>query len=183
MGSDANVATGWHAVEFLLWGQDLNGTGPGRRQPALDRLFHDRTAPTAIATGAPPTSRSRPTSWSRTSPTWRRGGRRAARPAPSSRARATRRAWPSILTGLGSLSFGELAGERIKLGLVLHDPEEEHDCFSDDTHHSYLNRERGIVSVWTASYKRRDGSVVEGPASTSLPPKRTPRRPARSTSA
>ena len=29
MGSDANVATGWHAIEFLLWGQDLNGTGPG----------------------------------------------------------------------------------------------------------------------------------------------------------
>src|SRR5690606_38789810 len=26
---EANVATGYHAVEFLLWGQDLNGTGPG----------------------------------------------------------------------------------------------------------------------------------------------------------
>jgi putative iron-regulated protein len=23
------VATGYHAIEFLLWGQDLNGTGPG----------------------------------------------------------------------------------------------------------------------------------------------------------
>src|SRR5690606_1109472 len=28
-GIEANVATGYHAVEFLLWGQDLNGTGPG----------------------------------------------------------------------------------------------------------------------------------------------------------
>ncbi|HCN73215.1 MAG TPA: peptidase, partial [Pusillimonas sp.] len=27
-GNEANVATGYHAVEFLLWGQDLNGTGP-----------------------------------------------------------------------------------------------------------------------------------------------------------
>jgi putative iron-regulated protein len=26
---EANVTTGYHAVEFLLWGQDLNGTGPG----------------------------------------------------------------------------------------------------------------------------------------------------------
>ena len=26
---EANVATGYHAIEFLLWGQDLNGTGPG----------------------------------------------------------------------------------------------------------------------------------------------------------
>jgi putative iron-regulated protein len=25
---EANVATGYHAIEFLLWGQDLNGTGP-----------------------------------------------------------------------------------------------------------------------------------------------------------
>jgi putative iron-regulated protein len=26
---EANVATGYHAIEFLLWGQDLNGTGSG----------------------------------------------------------------------------------------------------------------------------------------------------------
>ena len=28
-GIEANVATGYHAIEFLLWGQDLNGHGPG----------------------------------------------------------------------------------------------------------------------------------------------------------
>ncbi|MDX1319391.1 MAG: imelysin family protein, partial [Oceanospirillum sp.] len=28
-GSEANVATGYHAIEFLLWGQDLNGTRTG----------------------------------------------------------------------------------------------------------------------------------------------------------
>ena len=43
----------------------------------------------------------------------------------------------AIFTGLGSLSYGELAGERMKLGLLLHDPEEEHDCFSDNTHNSH----------------------------------------------
>ena len=42
-----------------------------------------------------------------------------------------------ILTGMGSLSYGELAGERMKLGLMLNDPEEEHDCFSDNTHNSH----------------------------------------------
>ena len=36
-GIEANVATGYHAVEFLLWGQDLNGTGPGNgNRPASD---------------------------------------------------------------------------------------------------------------------------------------------------
>ena len=43
----------------------------------------------------------------------------------------------AILTGMGSLSYGELAGERMKLGLLLHDPEEEHDCFSDNTYNSH----------------------------------------------
>src|SRR5690606_3850137 len=28
-GVEANVATGYHAIEFLLWGQDLHGTAPG----------------------------------------------------------------------------------------------------------------------------------------------------------
>ena len=37
-GIEANVASGYHAIEFLLWGQDLNGTEPGRRRAALYRL-------------------------------------------------------------------------------------------------------------------------------------------------
>ena len=36
-GVEANVATGYHAIEFLLWGQDLHGTGPGAgERPATD---------------------------------------------------------------------------------------------------------------------------------------------------
>src|SRR6478736_2947923 len=36
-GVESNVATGYHAIEFLLWGQDLNGTGPGAgNRPATD---------------------------------------------------------------------------------------------------------------------------------------------------
>ena len=35
--NEANVATGYHAIEFLLWGQDLNGTGAGAgKRPATD---------------------------------------------------------------------------------------------------------------------------------------------------
>ena len=34
-GVEANVATGYHAVEFLLWGQDLHGTGPGAASAPL----------------------------------------------------------------------------------------------------------------------------------------------------
>src|SRR5690606_9617448 len=68
----------------------------------------------------------------------------------------------AMLTGLGSLSYGELAGERMKLGLMLHDPEEEHDCFSDNTHNSHYYDVLGISNVYHGSYKRVDGSTVSG---------------------
>ena len=57
----------------------------------------------------------------------------------------------TILTGIGSLAYGELAGERTKLGLMLHDPEEEHDCFSDNTHWSHYYDARGIRNVYQGS--------------------------------
>src|SRR3546814_226558 len=30
-GGESNTSTGWHAIEFLLWGQDLSDEGPGAR--------------------------------------------------------------------------------------------------------------------------------------------------------
>ena len=30
-GGEENIATGWHAIEFFLWGQDVSDTGPGER--------------------------------------------------------------------------------------------------------------------------------------------------------
>ena len=73
-----------------------------------------------------------------------------------------------MLNGMGSLSYGELAGERMQLGLMLHDPEEEHDCFSDNTHNSHYDDARGIYNVYHGRYPRIDGSVVEGPSLSSL---------------
>src|SRR3546814_429728 len=69
-----------------------------------------------------------------------------------------------MVTGLGSLSYGELAGERMKLGLLLHDPEEEHDCFSDNTHNSHYYDIVGIRAVYFGEYTRVDGSTVSGPS-------------------
>ena len=74
----------------------------------------------------------------------------------------------AILTGMGSLSYGELAGERMKLGLLLHDPEEEHDCFSDNTYNSHYYDQIGIRNVYTGHYRRIDGSVVSGPSVSEL---------------
>ncbi|MBX3581706.1 MAG: peptidase [Rhizobiaceae bacterium] len=166
-GIEANVATGYHAIEFLLWGQDLNGTGPGAgNRPYTD---FDRTNCTggncerraeylAAATELLVADLEEMVgNWSTD------GDARKALMGGDANAGIS-----TILTGMGSLSYGELAGERIKLGLLLHDPEEEHDCFSDNTHISHLYDVVGIRNVYHGSYTRIDGSKVEGPSVSDL---------------
>ncbi|WEK05110.1 MAG: imelysin family protein [Candidatus Devosia phytovorans] len=154
-GVEANVATGYHAVEFLLWGQDLNGTeaGAGARsytdystaEHADRRAAYLKAASTLLVSDLEEMVAN-----------WTADG--------AARAALEEQGISTILTGMGSLSFGELAGERMKLGLLLHDPEEEHDCFSDNTHNSHLNDAIGIQNVYLGKYTRIDGSVVEGPS-------------------
>ena len=108
----------------------------------------------------------------------RRNGRQLAGPT-ARRARTLLDGEPNagliaILTGMGSLSYGELAGERMKLGLLLHDPEEEHDCFSDNTHISHLYDAIGIRAAYLGRYKRLDGGVVEGPSAADMVKKADP---------
>jgi putative iron-regulated protein len=74
----------------------------------------------------------------------------------------------AIFSGLGSLSYGELAGERMKLGLLVHDPEEAHDCFSDNTHNSHFYDVAGIRNVYLGTYTRVDGTKVSGPSPSDL---------------
>ncbi|WP_413813488.1 imelysin family protein [Devosia sp. Root685] len=154
-GVESNVATGYHAIEFLLWGQDLNGTGPGAgNRPFTDYSTADHADRRAAYLKAASTLlvsdlEEMVGNWTET------GAARAALPELGLSA---------ILTGMGSLSFGELAGERMKLGLLLHDPEEEHDCFSDNTHISHLQDAQGIENVYLGKYTRVDGTVIEGPS-------------------
>jgi len=160
---EANVATGYHAIEFLLWGQDLNGTGAGAgARPYTDFDIAnctgghcDRRAAYLVAAGDLLV-----TDLQEMVANWGADGeaRKALLDGDAATGIAT------ILTGMGSLSYGELAGERMKLGLLLHDPEEEHDCFSDNTHISHLYDAVGIRNVYTGSYTRVDGTKVEGPS-------------------
>src|SRR3546814_10864353 len=51
---------------------------------------------------------------------------------------------------------------------MLHDPEEEHDCFSDNPHYSHYYDQLGIMNVYLGRYERVDGSVVKGPSLSDL---------------
>ena len=166
-GVEANVATGYHAVEFLLWGQDLNGTGPGNgARPASDfdtkQCTNGNCARRAQYLSAATDLLVDDLAWMATQ--WAPGGEaRKTIEGGSDEAGLT-----AIMTGLGSLSYGELAGERMKLGLMIHDPEEEHDCFSDNTHASHFFDALGIRNVYLGTYRRADRSIVTGPSVSDL---------------
>jgi putative iron-regulated protein len=172
-GVEANVATGYHAVEFLLWGQDLNGTGPGNgNRPASDydlkKCTHGNCARRADYLRTVTDLLVDDLAWM------------AAQWAPGGEARkhlidgSDEAGLTAIMTGLGSLSYGELAGERMKLGLMIHDPEEEHDCFSDNTHASHFFDALGIRNVYLGTYRRADRSLVSGPSISELVKAKSP---------
>ena len=169
-GSEANVATGYHAIEFLLWGQDLNGTNPGAgNRPATD--FAQGEACTAgncerraeflkAATGL------------LVSDLEYMVGQWQAGKADNYRAKLEAESADSglrkMLFGMGSLSLGELAGERMKVALEANSTEDEHDCFSDNTHNSHFFNAKGIRNVYLGEYQKVDGSTLTGPSLSSL---------------
>lgn len=162
-GVEANVATGYHAIEFLLWGQDLNGHGKGAgNRPWTDFAAGDactndncdrRSGYLIAATDLLLSD----LEWM--SAQWTDAGAARAQLMANKDAGLS-----AILTGMGSLSYGEQAGERMRLGLMLNDPEEEHDCFSDNTHNSHYYDGLGVQNVYLGEYIRIDGRLVSGPS-------------------
>lgn len=149
-GGEANVSTGWHAIEFLLWGQDMDANGPGARpledyttNPNADRraayirvssdllLAHLQDMVNAWAPGA--------------------SNYRA-----QFMAMDADEALTNIITGAGALSKGELAGERMFVAYSERSQEDEHSCFSDNTNADIIGNARGVRMVITGDY----GSVV-----------------------
>jgi putative iron-regulated protein len=141
---EADVTTGWHAVEFLLWGQDFSADGPGNRPytdyvagtPATDKrraylkavtdmLAADLTALTA--------------DWD------------AARPdgyAAKFKALPAREAVGRMLNGIAVLTGKEFMSERLAVALDSGDQEDEQSCFSDTTKQDFAADMDGIMAVY-----------------------------------
>ena len=154
-GGDGNVATGYHALEFLLWGQDMSATGPG------ERSFEDYTTlENADRRGdyLAVTSDLLITHLNQVADQWADGA-------------AYRTEWDGldgidalerILTGMIVLSGFETGGERARAALLSGDQEDEHSCFSDNTHRDMVQDVVGVLNVWEGVYTRTDGSTVTG---------------------
>ena len=159
-GIEANVATGYHAIEFLLWGQDLNGNSAGKGQRrATDFDLAGCTGGNCDRRVAylQAASKLLVSDLGEMVDQWREEGK-AVKYLEANQARAI----GAMIMGMGTLSYGELAGERMQLGLFLNDPEEEHDCFSDNTHNSHYYNQIGISNVYYGKYRRINGHVVGG---------------------
>jgi putative iron-regulated protein len=166
-GGEKNIASGYHAIEFLLWGQDLNDPpdAPGQR------TFKDY-----VHTGAPEDVNARRGQYLKATSVllirdlesvaeqWRkpRAGQTNYRSELISGDVPT--ALKRMFTGAAALAEVEMAGERMNVPLLSSDQEEEQSCFSDTTADDLRANAAGIEHVYYGKYTRLDGSMVSGPS-------------------
>ena len=147
VGGDKNISTGYHAIEFLLWGQDLTvGAGAG------ERPFTDYT--TAANADRRSTYLKVVTdllvndlkgvmdAWAPAQENYRQ----------EFLAMDSNTALANVLKGIGTLSASELSSERMATPLDIGDREEEHSCFSDNTRDDVLYNAQSIRNVLTGKY-------------------------------
>jgi putative iron-regulated protein len=170
---EADVKVGYHAIEFLLWGQDLSDTSAGQRRYTDYLTGKEATAPN----GARRQQYLKVVSdllvehLTSVRDAWKPGSKyRTAFVADGN----VKESLTNILSGLGKLSKGELAGERMTVALENKDQEDEHSCFSDNTHNDIIFNQAGILNVYRGVYVRSDGSEIKGPGFKELVAKKDP---------
>ena len=149
---EADVTTGWHAIEFLLWGQDFNAQGPGERsyedflpnqgnndrrreylQLVTAQLIEDLTF---------------------LEESWKPG-------ADNYRAEFingdSKENLSKIFTSLATLSAFEISSERMAVALDSGNQEDEHSCFSDTTKQDFVYNAQGIYNVYVGEYQDYKG--------------------------
>lgn len=176
-GGDANVATGYHAVEFLLWGQDQDYTNfvkdsitkgamvTGQR--ALSDFTTDKDAPRRIAYLQAATQKIVEdltivkSAWSKTisqdctkdaTGCYRGAFLGELKGADASKNIAPNEAKKSILSAMGIFIKSELANERVAVAVLTPSEEDEHSCFSDNTHRDIYANYQGFKNILTGSY-------------------------------
>jgi putative iron-regulated protein len=168
-GGEENVSTGWHAIEFLLWGQDFNPKGPG------DRQFTD-----FVDGKAPNANRRRQymkvvtelmiEDLEYVAKQWAPAGQNYR----SRFVAGDKESLKKALTGLGVLTRGELAGQRMEVAMDTQNQEDEHSCFSDNTHRDIIGDVIGMQNVWEGRYTGKDGKTLEGASLKALVAQKNP---------
>ena len=153
-GGEANISTGWHAIEFLLWGQDLAADGAGNR-PVEDYTTganaERRATYLTVASDLLLTHLGQMVdAWAPDAENYR----------AEFLALASDEALGMIMTGIGELSRGELAGERMTVAFEARSQEDEHSCFSDNTTNDIIGNASGIERVYMGQIGAVDGPGI-----------------------
>lgn len=159
--SETSIFTGWHAIEFLLWGQDLSATGPGAR-PFTDYI---------VGAGGTALNQERRGQYLRVvtdlvvehiaqvRDEWKTNG---AYRQEFLNTKTNGEAMGLIFFGLREFSKTEIAGERMFVAIDTKDQEHEHSCFADNTLADLKMNILGIKNVYLGIYTNSDGSSVSG---------------------
>lgn len=157
---DKAISTGYHAIEFLLWGQDLSAAGPGAR-PWQDYLTTvDATHPNGDRRGAylQTVAELLVDDLTFLVAAWAPDGDNYRATFVASDPDVAIR---TILTAIAILSKGELGGERMDVALDSLDQEDEHSCFSDNTHVDIAMNAKGVENVYLGRYGSYDGVGID----------------------
>lgn len=159
--SEESIFTGYHAIEFLLWGQDLSATGPGTR-PFTDYIQGG---------GGTAANQNRRAQYLQVAAElllenlayvrdeWKEDGSYRQEFLKN---KVTRESLGLIFYGLREFSKTEIAGERMFVAIDTKDQEHEHSCFSDNTVNDMKMNVLGVRNVYFGTYQRVDGSTVSG---------------------
>jgi putative iron-regulated protein len=155
--ADKNITVGWHAIEYLLWGQDTSSTTGGSRvlsdftgstgttaekrrtylrvtaKLLVDHLTLVRDKWDTSKTGNTATSFKSDVSGSLT----------------------------NIFTGLAAFTKSEWGSQRLNM-ITSNDQEDEHSCFSDNTKADFYYDAQGFINVYSGTYKKTSGTTYSG---------------------
>ena len=154
-GGEENVSTGWHAIEFLLWGQDLNLDGPGYRpieDYTVNANANRRSTYLAVASDLLLSHLQQMVdAWAPGQNNYR----------AQFIAKDSDEAITDIVTGIGEMSRGELAGERMTVAYEERSQEDEHSCFSDNTTADIVANALGVQRVYLGQYGDVSGPGIK----------------------
>ncbi|HVF16188.1 MAG TPA: imelysin family protein [Steroidobacteraceae bacterium] len=177
-GGEKNIASGYHAIEFLLWGQDLNDSP----ESAGQRTFAD-----FVSGGDANSVNARRGAYLKAATTllirdvesvaaeWRAPAQGAQNYASSLVSGDVYTGLKRMLTGIITLAEVEMAGERMNVPLLSGDQEEEQSCFSDTTGEDLRANAAGIESVYFGRYESPTGKKISGPSLAEIVRKADPR--------
>lgn len=173
-----DVIAGYHAIEFLLWGQDLNDEGAPTQGDDRQDAVKTQGAPNLAVGGQRPLSdfttdehASRRFAFlkvaadkliadlSQVRDGWKKDAEYRTAFTKVEDEDDAKQKLAEILTGMGTLSEGELAGERIQIAFSANSQEDEHSCFSDNTHRDIWLDAEGVMNAFLGQYEGYDSTL------------------------